>query len=229
MIFQGNYPEGVLLAGALALLGLGACLAFAEPAGPGTVRNGFDAGPEGWQVYDYNGGVAGGGNVFHPVTWEKAGGVHDSGYVWGDDSRWRIDTPEDPHSILAFILYRSWVKEPALDLRGAEVSVYLRGDRLDLKGGRCLFWAFNQKKGTRWHYRSQPLKIHPGGWGDKQTFVLKNDEKLWHRSWSRFPDKPAGLDEVLRECDSYGFSFVGFSEKVTGRFAMDELEIRLKP
>ena len=60
----------------------------------------------------------------------KAGGVRDSGYIWADDSRWRIDTPENPHSILAFIIYRGWVGGKALDLRGAKLSVYQRGDKL---------------------------------------------------------------------------------------------------
>jgi hypothetical protein len=179
----------------------------------------------GWQIYDYNGGKAGGGNVFFPATWEKSGGVGDSGYIWGDDSRWRIDTPEDPHSILAFIIYRSWVGGQALDLRGAKVSVHLRGDKLDLRGGKCLFWALNNANGTRWHMKGAPLAISEGKWGAKQTIVLKNDEKLWHNSWSRHPDKPASLDEVLGTCDSYGFSFVGFSGEATGKFSMDELEI----
>ncbi len=83
-----------------------------------------------------------------------------SGYVWADDSQWRIDTPESPNSILAFIIYRSWVNAPPLDLREAEVSVYLRGDHLDLKGAQCYFWALDQEIGTRWHYVSQPLTVN---------------------------------------------------------------------
>ncbi len=208
---------------------------------PQTVVNTFDRGPEGWQVYDYNGGIAGGGNVFYAATWEKSGGVRDTGYIWGDDSRWRIDTPEKPHSILPFILYRDWLvvhpfkpaqdgsKGEPLDLREAEVSVYLRGDQLDLKGAKCYFWTLNHPINTRWHYQGHPLPISQGRWGDKVTFVLKNEESLWYRSWSKNPQRPASLDQVLRSCDSYGFSFVGFSGEVTGRFAMDQFEIKLKP
>lgn len=195
-----------------------------QAAGTRVLRNTFDAGAEGWQVYDYNGG-SGSQNVFYPVTWEKSGGVRNSGYVWGDDSRWRIDTPEQPNSILALLVYRSWVKGDQLDLREAKVSVYLRGDQLDLKGAKCYFWALDSQIGTRWHYVSQPLPITEGAWGRKVTFTLKNDEKLWHRTWARNPASPASLDHVLRECDSYGFSFLGFSGEVTGKFAMDELEI----
>jgi len=187
----------------------------------------FNSDREGWQAYDYNGGVAGGGNVFYPLNWEKAGGLSNSGYVWADDSQWRIDTPESPNSILAFIIYRNWVNGLPLDLREAEVSVYLRGDGLDLKGAQCHFWALDREIGTRWHYVSQPLKISESKWGKPLRFRLKNQESLWHRTWARTPSKPASLDEVLRSCDSYGFSFLNFSGEVTGKLSMDNLQIRL--
>jgi hypothetical protein len=189
------------------------------------VENHFNKTREGWRIYDYNGGKPGGGNAFFPAVWEKIGGVENSGYIWADDSKWRIDTPEEPDSILPFIIYRSWVKGKALDVRGAELSLYLRGDKLDLKGAKCLFWAFNRMRGTRYHYTGEPLRVAAGEWGKRQTVVLKNDEKLWYESWSRYPDKPASLDAVLRECHSYGVSFVGFSAEVTGKLAMDELVI----
>lgn len=192
------------------------------------VLNSFNSDREGWQAYDYNGGIEGGGNVFYPLNWEKSGGVQNTGYVWADDSQWRIDTPENPNSILAFIIYRKWVGAPALDLRKAEVSVCLRGDGLDLKGAQCYFWALDQEIGTRWHYISQPLQLAQGRWGKPLRFRLKNQESLWHRSWARTPSRPASLDEVLSTCDSYGFSFLNLSGEVTGRLSMDELEIRLK-
>jgi hypothetical protein len=188
----------------------------------------FRTGAEHWQVYDYNGGKKGGPSVFYPVTWERSGGVKDSEYVWGDDSRWRIDTPEDPQSVLAFFTRRSYARQGPIDLRGAEVSVYLRGDKLDLKGGKCLFWIFSDEKGTRWHFRAKPLNVPEGTWSEKQTFVLENNEKQWHRSWARHPDRPGSLADVLKTCDSYGFSFVGFKGEPAGRFAMDELMIHTK-
>jgi hypothetical protein len=201
------------------------CFALAGQNGS-LLLNSFNSDREGWQAYDYNGGIAGGGNVFYPLHWERSGGVNNSGYVWADDSQWRIDTPESPNSILAFIIYRSWVNGPALDLREAEVSVRLRGDGLDLKGAQCYFWALDQEAGTRWHYLSQPLQVSQGRWEKPLRFRLRNRESLWHRSWARTPSKPASLDEVLRSCDSYGFSFLKFSAEVTGKLSMDELEIR---
>ena len=203
--------------------------------------NTFDSGRESWQIYDYNGG-SGGENVFFLTSWEKSGGVENSGYIWAGDSRWRIDTPENPHSILPLILYHRWValdaeaggrnetprptgfrKEEALDLRGAEVSVHLRGDGLDLKGARCYFWVHTS--GTRWHFTGRPLKIHHGEWGPPERFLLVNDESQWHRSWA-----PSGhsLDSLLKESASYGFSFVGFSGEVIGKLSMDGFELRIK-
>jgi hypothetical protein len=189
----------------------------------GTLVDTFNAGGQGWQIYDYNGqpfGTEGGVNVFYPVTWESSGGVGDSGYVWADDSRWRIDTPETPDSILSFIIYQSWVGQPAVDLRNKTVSVYLRGDNLDLKGASVYFWAYGQS--SRWHLTSRPLSVSQGAWGTKETFVLTDNESLWHNSWHS-----ASLDSVLASCDSFGFSFVGFpySQEVTGKFSMDELTI----
>ena len=108
--------------------------------------------------------------------------INNSGYVWADDSQWRIDTPQDPHSILPLILNHRWVeldlddcgrsetprptgfrKEEALDLREVRVSAHLRGADLDLKGAKCYFWVHSG--GTRWHYTGRPLKIHQGKWG----------------------------------------------------------------
>lgn len=191
-----------------------------------SIQNTFEAGAEAWQVYDYNGG-AGTSNVFYPVTWEKNGGVNDSGYVWGSDERWQIDLPENPVSILPLIFYRRWVGLGRADLRDATVSVYLRGEKLDLKGGRCLFWVYSDAGATRWHFLASPLVIKNDTWGAKQTFRLTNSEQLWHRSWSYIPNQPGTLDRVLSNADSYGFSFVGFSGEVTGKIAMDELTIEL--
>ncbi len=188
------------------------------------VAHTFDAGHEGWKVYDYEAAAAR-RDGFPAVTWEHSDGVADSGHVSADDARWTIDTPERPHSILPFIIYRQWTKRGGLDLRGATLSVYLRGDDLDLKGGTCLFWVLNHKSGTRWHYAANPLTIFRGGWGPKQQLELANDASLWNMSWSRDPKNPASLDAVLSDADSYGFSFVGFLSEVTGTIRMDELAI----
>ena len=97
-----------------------------------------------------------------------------------------------------------------------------RGDDLDLKGAECYFWVHSG--GTRWHYTGRPLKIHHGEWGPPEHFVLVNDESLWHRSWA--PSR-ASLDALLKNSASYGFSFVGFSEEVTGKLSMDQFELHL--
>jgi len=51
----------------------------------------FDKDNESWRAYDYNGGIAGGGNVWFPLHWESRRGVGNSGYAWADDFMWRIN------------------------------------------------------------------------------------------------------------------------------------------
>lgn len=205
----------------------GLLVATSAAAGLALVSN-FDRDNESWRAYDYNGGIAGGGNVWFPLHWESRGGVGNSGYAWADDSMWRIDTPEQPHSILSLIFYRAWIKAGPVDLRDAEITVHLRGDGLDLKGSKCYFWVLNNRNGTRWHFNSAPIAITAGRWGTAEKLILKNDEKLWHRSWSRNPATPASLDQVLREAESYGFSFLGFHGEVTGKLSIDQFTIRTR-
>lgn len=200
------------------------------------VINNFNTSGESWKIYDYNGlpfPQMGGNNVFYDVTWESSGGVGNSGYVWADASRWRIDVPEDPDSILSLIYYNRWVTPQSeyRDLRQTNVSVYLRGDNLDLKGASVQFWACNSHRGSRWHYTSQPLSVSQGTWGQKLSFVLSNNENLWHNSWGGYPENPASLNEVLSTTDSFGFSFLGFptGQEVTGTFSMDSLVITTVP
>ena len=190
------------------------------------VKNSFDKGPEGWCSYDYHTSfVIGGPNVFILATWQKAGGVGNSGYVWTDHRRWSIDAPEKPFSILPLLFYRGWVNADPINLVNAEVSVYLRGDDLRLAGAQCFFWVLGGN--TRWHYVSHPLSISDGRWSSKPLgFVLKPDEKLWHMSWTMDPDKPTALCPILAQVESYGFSFVGFSQEIRGRLCMDEFEVR---
>lgn len=191
------------------------------------IHNSFDQGPEGWCSYDYHWSiVAKGRNIFILTTWQPTGGVNDSGFIWCDETRWSADTPENPVSLLPFIIYNNWVGRPDLDLRGAQVSAYLRGDNLQLFGARCYFWVV--APGGRWHLASRPLTLSEGAWAAQPNCItLANDESLWHRSWSADPAKPPSLDFVLAHAQSYGFSLVGFGQEPRGRFALDEFEIRL--
>ena len=191
------------------------------------IRNSFNQGPEGWCSYDYHWSiVAGGRNIFILTTWESSGGVRDSGYVWCDHTRWSADTPETPVSVLPFIMYVNWVGREPMDLGGARVSVYLRGDGLKLNGAKCFFWVVGT--GGRWHLFSQPLRISEGAWDpEPNAITLSNDPSQWHRSWSTDPSNPPALDTILGRAASYGFSLVGFAQEPRGRFSMDEFEIRI--
>jgi len=201
------------------------------------VNNTLNAGREGWRVYDYNGKPypqTGGKDVWFDAKWHKSGGVGDSGYISGDDSMWRIDVPEDPMSILALMIYQNWpeVGGRPLDLRNKTVSLYLRGDNLDLKGAKAYFWVLSNRRpagGTRWHFTAKPLPVSKDRWGEKITFQLTNDESLWHRTWSYTPSNPTSLDRVLEHVDSFGISFLGFSGEPTGTVSMDEFLISTDP
>jgi hypothetical protein len=191
------------------------------------IKNSFDQGPEGWCSYDYHWSiVAKGRNIFILTTWESSGGVNNSGYVWCDETRWSADTPESPVSLLPFIFYTHWVGLKPLDLREARVSLYLRGDGLQLHGSKCYFWVLSRH--CRWHFTSHPLSISEGVWAGKpNVLTLRNDESLWHCSWSLDPANPQALKDVLADARSYGISLVGFGQEPRGKFSMDEFEIRL--
>ena len=189
------------------------------------IKNTFDRGEDGWCSYDYHASIVNDGrNIFILTTWDGTGGVNDSGYGWADHKRWSADVPENPTSTLPLIYYRRWINEGPLDLREAELSVYLRGDNLHLLGAECYFWILGP---TRWHYKSHPLHISDGDWASEPNrLTLKNDESLWYWSWAGLPPNPQSLDQSLGQVSSYGFSFVGFSREVDGRLSMDEFELR---
>ncbi len=190
------------------------------------IRNIFDKGPEGWCSYDYHASMVGGGtNIFVLATWMRHGGVGNSGYIWADQNRWSADTPERPLSILPFLFYRNWIGADPIDLRGAEMSVYLRGDDLILDDACCMFWVHSAA--TRWHFSAKPIPVPEGNWPNEPVgFTLDVDESMWHMSWTGDPRRPTNLQEVLTNAESYGFSFVGFTAEVTGRLCMSEFAIR---
>ncbi|MBI4028569.1 MAG: hypothetical protein HY360_26515 [Verrucomicrobia bacterium] len=193
------------------------------------IHNSFNKGPESWCSYDYHHCIVSGAGkreIFVLASWMGKGGVNDSGFVWTDHTTWSTDTPERPISILALLTYRHWVNADPVDLRGAKVSVHLRGDALRLFGGECYFWV--NTPGSRWHLTSRPLTIGDGAWtAEPNRFTLVNDESLWHQSWAGYPPNPKSLDVTLGVAYSYGFSFVGFVMEPDGRFAMDEFQINL--
>src|SRR4051794_7483506 len=177
------------------------------------VKNHFEIGPQGWCSYDYHACITANAEIAILATHRLTGGPNNGPYVWVDHHRWSTDTPERPISILAFYTYRSWTDQGIIDLRNAEVSVYLRGDNLDLLGGECYFWA--NMGGTRWHLKGQPLHISQGEWAAEPNRIkLVNDESQWYLSWPGLPANPRPLDTMLSHTSSYGFSFVGFAREI---------------
>ncbi len=191
------------------------------------IRNSFERGPEGWCSYDYHATVTSGEETFVMTTWRQKGGINDSGFIWTDHQRWSADTPEKPLSILALIRYRNWFNEDPADLRGADLSFYLRGDNLNLNTAKCYFWVHIE--GNRWHCHGQPIAIPDGKWATRPTVLtLEADESQWYRSWLNPAVQEASLEEVLAGVQSYGFSFVGFGSEVSGRLSLDEFEIQAR-
>lgn len=190
--------------------------------------NHFDKGPQGWCSYDYHWSVVSGGeNVFILSNWAASGGVRDSGYIWTDESRWSADTPESPVSVLPFLLYRSWVDADPLDLRGARLSVYLRGDDLQLGDAQCYFWAHSPS--CRWHMGGRPFSISDGRWADTPNEVaLDVDGSVWYRSWSLDSSHERSLEEVLSDTHSFGISLVGFGQEPRGKLSMDEFRLDIR-
>ena len=46
------------------------------------VQNSFEKGPQSWCSYDYHASmVSGGENIFIQATWQRDGGVDDSGHI----------------------------------------------------------------------------------------------------------------------------------------------------
>lgn len=181
-----------------------------------------------WGSYEYIGPE----DAFHQVRFEEEGGPGGIPAIRADDSMWSIDTPESPHSILALLYYPFWVLEPLYDLRDATVQFYLRGDGLDLKGGQCFFWVHTATLGsTRWHYTDCPLDICDGCWESPIRLELNPNQDYWHRSFVSDPAHGRDLSTTLKACASFGISFLGFSEKVTGSLSLSGFEItaHMKP
>lgn len=187
----------------------------------GIVMN-FDTDDEHWVSYANDGKVVPSSNVFYPVTWMPSGGAR-GGYVWTDSSRWMIDTPETPHSVLALMTYGKWSTSCAAMKGSMEFSFLLRGEQLDLKGGEVLFWVTVGGK-ARFHQTSRPLALDGNDW-TRHSVAVGPDRNGWRRSWSRGGEQ-VDFDTSLG-IDSFGLSIVGFrhADMPSGALAIDEVRV----
>ncbi len=180
---------------------------------------------EGWKSYEYFPG----GHHYRDIVFLPVGGPDGRPCIWADDSMWSIDTPENPRSILFLLHYCIWANQPPVDLRGAELRFWLRGENLALHGARCHFWVVsNAPRATRWHFTGNNIPISDACWGEETVLKLTSDPAQWHRSFASDPETPLELEATLATCFSYGFSFVGFSEKVAGRVALADFRLLQK-
>ncbi len=197
--------------------------AIQEEGAPDIWRQSFSSRHEAWVSYDYNGGDPNGTNYFFSASSNITGGVDGGGYIWTDASRWLIDTPENPHSVLALLTYAQWGAYPNnlyINLNGTTAEFYLRGDDLDLKGGAAYFWLVDQY--GRYHQRAIELTIGDGDWAFNSV-DLGVDISGWENSWT--VHSGSSLDYTTIR--SWGISFIGFPPGVepTGVLALDEFTI----
>jgi hypothetical protein len=177
-------------------------------------REDFSTNQGRWSAYDWHAGARdGGGNTFYPASWSS------EGYAWVDDSRWRIDWPEQPPSILALVNHFAWhgMCRNGIDLRGAAISFDLRGIDLDLKGGHADLFV-NDLNGAR-HKIAQPLALSNDRWSHNEVII---DDTGWASSWQNGND--ADVDPF--DITGFGIAFRGFGTEPSGRLAIDNVVIR---
>lgn len=183
------------------------------------IQQDFKDWPEFWVSYEdqpYR------GNIFYPLSHTQED--INTGYVWSDDSRWRIDAPETPNSILAMLVYFKWMnrqdivssRSQTFDFSGKQIQFGLRGDNLDLKGGHCHFWVENEY--GRWHRTANNLVIGTTSW-ENQSITLDATPANWTRTYDRYGTSPSLNLSII---SSWGFSFIGFPRgvPVTGKFML---------
>jgi hypothetical protein len=186
----------------------------------------FDQWHERWATYQDAWGY---GNVLLPMTHETRGGAHGGGFVWTDASRWTVDSPEEPDSVLVALTYWRWMSAPEwrsrrgfgdrVNLTGSTMRVSLRGRGLRLAGAATTFWL--TCNGARWHLK-QPLRVTDRRWTEN-TILLPADAASWSRSWTR----EAGSSFCLHEVDSYGLAFrdVPRDARLAGVLDVDEFSL----
>ena len=181
----------------------------------------FENKNEQWVSYAYHGNEHNSGNVYYPLSIGSRDGSNGA-YGWSDDSRWVIDTPEQPHSVLALMTYTEWAgcKSVHGDL---DISFSLSGRNLDLKGGRVSFWFTN---GDARFHTAAPLTLPGTGWGQFEIRIAAEDAANWQMSWSR--DGREGKFDLANGIDSIGIAIRGFENgvKPTGVLAIDDFKIR---
>jgi len=195
------------------------------------VRSTFDVWNERWVTYQ---DAYGFGNVFYPMTYQMTGGVDGKGFVWVDDSRWGVDAPETPDSILVAVVYWRWLFPPEwrgrtsmtgeVDLRDTVLDVSLRGRQLKLGGAQVTFWFTCD--GQRHHLKQSTLKVSTL-WTANHLSLPARPE-AWDLSWARPGATPSFC---IDRANSYGFAFrdVRREAPVTGVFEMDDFRLTRTP
>lgn len=182
-----------------------------------------------WATYQ---DAYGRGNVFFPMSHSAIGGSDGNGFIWTDDSRWIIDPPEQPNSVLISLLYWRWLFSPeyagrhefasVVDLSDTILEVDLRGHELGMRQSKLTFWILCG--GARWHLASQSLVAGASNW-HRNRVELPADPAAWSLSWARGGEQ---VSFCIDKVESFGFALRGFGrdETPSGRLDIDRFVLR---
>jgi len=192
-----------------------------DPLDPlGNWHQAFETGADYWISYDYNADRATYENVFYAASWASQGGSDGGGFIFADDSRWRIDTPETPALVFPLAIRSEWLdpRYNHLDFDGHTASFDLKATNLDLKGGQAYLYVYDT------HGRvvkfDQPLLIENGLWVHNQVTIGSLNDDAWDVT---FLPNPGLIDAT--KIASWGIAFAGFTEEPTGILALDQFSI----
>lgn len=167
-----------------------------------------------WVSYGYD--VNNHFNTFYPYSMGH-------NYGWVDDSRWGLDTPEYPQSVLFAMNYMRWIsdgKYKYIDLSNTTMTVDLDLSGVDLKGGKVDFWvvAADKHGHGRYHDFAQPL--HDGHNEIKLKF------RYFENSWLDGNRARGSVILDPTKIESWGFSFTGFESVPTGVVKMTNFKLK---
>jgi hypothetical protein len=153
------------------------------PKGPHTYRATFDDGTDGWDSLTTA--------TSRNVQWSQTGG-RSGGYIFSDGPWW-LDTNHGPPGGPADLNIVAWTwswrlipnaHDHLIDFRNSRVSMWIRGEDVDLKGSHLVFWIQsrlrNSAKSANYAYTSKPLDaaLNGGEW-TQLSFDLPNNESDW--------------------------------------------------
>lgn len=201
--------------------------------------NDFASDNQQWCSYDYDGGEPGSGNWFYPASWRADGGPDGGPHIFTDDSRWRIDTPENPPSVLALMLH--WWNGPGPPAWGSPwsfqnwaycvVDLYVRVDTgFNAFGGYMYLWCLDNS--GRWYRRKGSAAIVNRIPLNETWTNVRIPVGPYNTNWEQSFDSSLGVNPTLRRPQAivqFGLGIIGFSQKPEGVLRLAKFKVDLDP